>query len=194
MKKKLVLASESPFRKALMHQIGLSFTTAKPTVDEEDVKSRLDVDPKDLAQHLARAKAESLVTNFPESIIIGSDQVLLLSGEVLNKPQSKGEVIARLQQLQGKTHQLHTAISIFFDGHWKEETVIAELKMKPLNADQINKYYQLDQATDCAGGYKIECHGPLLFDSIQTSDYFSIIGLPLLSLVRILDDLGNSPL
>ena len=190
----LLLASESPFRKNLMKQIGLDFQSSKPLIKEHLLKAQLDVEPTELAAALAKAKAESLIPHARHSIIIGCDQVLLLNGRPLDKPSTAKQVTQRLQELQGQTHQLYTALAVYHEGQWSCETVVAEMEMRALSLAQIEKYYELDQTIGCAGGYKIESRGPLLFKSIETSDYYSIIGLPLLSLIRILSDLGNAPL
>lgn len=190
----IILASESPYRKNLMEQLGLSFLATKPLVDEEELKTQLNLDDVHLAQALAKAKAESLIKKYPESLIIGSDQVLILEGKALNKPHNKEEVIERLQQLQGKNHELHTALAVYYKGQWFEETVIAKLKMRALGPEEIESYYELDPAVGCAGGYKLESKGPLILESIQTDDHFSIIGLPIFSLVKILQSLHFSPL
>ena len=190
----IILASESPYRKSLMEQLGLPFTATKPLVDEEEVKKSLTVANNLLARALAKSKAESLIKTNPQSLIIGSDQVLILEGKVLNKPHSKEEVLERLHQLQGRQHELHTAIAVYYNGQWFEETVVAKLKMRALSPEDIETYYSMDPAIGCAGGYKLENKGPLLLESIQTEDHFSIIGLPLFSLVKILHGLGFSPL
>lgn len=190
----IVLASESPFRKQLMLQLGTNFETAKPLANEDLLKTKFKGPQTQLAEYLAKAKAESLLSLYPNSLIIGSDQVLLLNGEILNKPNSKEEVISRLNQLQGKTHELHTALAVYFQGNWESNTIVAELNMKPLTSNEIESYASLDLAIGCAGGYKIESKGPLLFNSIKTEDHFSIVGLPLLSLSKILNKFGFSPL
>ncbi|MCJ8277153.1 MAG: septum formation protein Maf [Bdellovibrionales bacterium] len=188
----IILASESPFRKNLMNQIGLEFEAARPLIDEDQMKDQ--ALPTDLPAFLAKAKAASLIETHPNSIIIGSDQVLILKGQVLNKPKTRDEVIERLEQLQGQTHTLHTGLAVYHQGQWDIETIIAEMAMRELSKDEIERYCDLDQAVGCAGGYKIESRGPLLFSSIKTEDHFSIIGLPLLSLTSILRKLGISPL
>ncbi len=182
----IILASLSPYRAQLLHQIGLKFKAQAPLIDEEESKKLFTGTHKKLAEYLAFEKAMSLQKKYPESTIIGSDQVLLFKNNVLSKPKTQEEVIERLSTLQGQTHTLVTALCVLSPQHKKIVSVEAHMTMYPLSPMQIQDYFEKDQAIGCAGGYKIESHGPLLFEKIQTEDYFSIIGLPLLSLIAIL--------
>ncbi len=182
----LILASASPYRAQLLQQVGLSFSAVSPQVDEEILKNKYQGPPQKLAEFLAYEKALSLADDYPESLIIGSDQVLLFGNKILSKPKSKTEVIERLTTLQGRTHWLLTAICLLEKGEKQSWTVEAQMTMHSLSPKEIEDYYLKDQALGCAGGYKIECSGPLLFEKIQTEDHYSIIGLPLLSLLSAL--------
>ena len=186
----LLLASTSPFRKKLLEDAGFRFKTQKPLVDEEELKNKSKAPLKELPLFLAKAKAESLVKDFPDHIIIGSDQVALLGDTLLNKPKTKDEAMDRLQELSGKTHELLTAIAVYCDGHWKTHTERASMTMTSLAPEEIVNYVERDLPIGCAGGYKIESLGITLFESIQTKDHHSIVGLPLLALTRFLRELG----
>lgn len=192
MSESIILASQSPFRKIQMQQLGFTFTCQSPDVDEREIESRWKGSLKDLPVHLSLQKAESIANQHPDSVVIGSDQMLIFNNQSFAKPHSAEECVERLQSLQGQTHELHTGLCVIRKGEIVTSTTIARLTMRPLSLSQIKKYVDLDQPIGCAGAYKIEQKGPLLFSKIETSDHSSIVGLPLLSLVSILDAWGIS--
>lgn len=186
----LVLASQSPYRQMLLKQVGIPFKAHPAQVDERQLESNFDGPIEKVAEHLSFKKAESLLSLFPDRPIVGSDQVLIFNGQTFPKPETKQDVIDRLKEMQGKTHQLSTGICLLYQGREYRNTVTADLKMHPLTESEIESYFNLDQPLGCAGGYMIEKHGPLLFESIQTKDHHSIIGLPILTLVSYLRETG----
>lgn len=190
----LILASESPFRKALLEKLGFEFTTAKPQIDERSLEDQFGGPINEVAQHLAVAKAKAVFKNNPDSVVIGSDQVLIFDNKTFPKPNSLDEAADRLIAMQGQTHELHTGLCVMKKDQVFQTTTVARMKMHSLTESEIRNYVDMDQPLGCAGGYKIELRGPLLFEKIETSDYDSIIGLPTLSLVSILRDWGISRL
>lgn len=183
---KIILASTSPYRKKLMEQLNIPFEQRAPTVDEDVLKKTAPVSIPDLPLYLARQKAESLVVKGSPDIVIGCDQMGLMSGMALNKPGSKDKAIEQLKKLQGKTHQLITSVAVQCAGKWELHTDITQLKMKPLTEAQIKKYVDLENPINCAGSYKIESLGLALFEDIETKDHTAIVGLPMMALCRIL--------
>ncbi len=141
----------------------------------------------DLPLFLAQKKAESLIHTFPQALIIGCDQMGLLGTLALNKAGTKDKAIAQLKKLQGKTHQLLTAMAVYCKGQWEYHTDITELTMRPLSDEQIRHYVDLENPLDCAGSYKIEGLGVSLFEKVQTKDPSAIVGLPLMGLTNILE-------
>lgn len=187
--KKLILASTSPYRRDLLQQLGLPFVAQKPLVDEEKEKdSRLK--PRALAEHLAFVKAKSLAA--PGSVVIGGDQLVAFDERILGKPHHRDGAIEQLLTMQGHTHELVTAICIIEDGIPYRHTDITRLQMKSLSREQVTRYVELDRPFDCAGSYKIEKHGMMLFEKILSEDFSAIQGLPLLALSHILKDRGYS--
>lgn len=184
----LILASTSPYRKAQLSQLGLPFTTQKPICDEDAEKKAWKSNIEDLALHLAIKKAQSLAS--PECTVIGGDQMVLFQGEILGKPGTKEKAIDQLSRLQGQTHSLITAISIAYKNQILNHVDVTQMHMKKLNSEQIQRYIGLDQPFDCAGSCKIEKHGIALFENIETKDFTSIQGLPLLALSKILGSIG----
>lgn len=189
--KSIVLGSTSPYRKALLERLGVSFEVAKPLADEENAKALLKkqgVTPLQLAQGLARIKAESLRQK--DAVIIGGDQLVHLNGQILGKPHTEEKAISQLSQMSGQTHEIITAVCLTLSERNIEFFNIARMKMKKLNLSEIKAYVQRDQPLDCAGSYKIEKNGRSLFEQIQCDDFTSIEGLPLIQLAEVLQTLG----
>ena len=185
--KQIVLASTSPYRKQQLETLGITFSCHKPLIDEEKEKDP-NLKAKDLALHLSLLKAKSLAKN--DQITIGGDQLVYFQGDILGKPGTKEKAKQQLQKMQGKTHELITALCVFNDLEPHSLLNITEIKIKPLSEQQIEHYIDLDNPIDCAGSYKIEKHGIQIIEEIRTSDFTAIQGLPLLSLSKKLTELG----
>ncbi len=186
--KNLVLASTSKYRQELLKQLGLPFEAQKPLIDEEKEKDPT-LAPRKLAERLAFLKAQSLKAE--GTVVIGGDQLVAHRGKVLGKPHTRERAIEQLLEMQNSKHELITAIYVF-DGNNKgiRYTDVTKLHMKQLSREQVERYVDLDQPLDCAGAYKIEKHGMMLFDKIESEDFSAIQGLPLLMLGKILKDSG----
>jgi septum formation protein len=163
-------------------------TTTKES--EEDAKESLKIlNPVELANELAYLKAKSLET--PEHCVLGGDQLVSFKGQILGKPQTENRAIEMLSSMQGDTHQLITSICLLFAGKKYNFTDIAQMKMKPLSYQQIKRYVDHDRPLDCAGSYKIESRGIVLFEEIQCSDFSAIQGIPLMKLAFLLENCGH---
>jgi len=184
---RIVLASESPYRKAQLTGLGLSFDTKKPLIDEEKEKVGFDT-PASMALGLAKLKALSLQA--PGQIVIGGDQLIDLNGIILGKPHNRERAISQLMEMQNRTHRILTALAVVTPDEVFEHLDITTLQMKKLTQGEIEKYIDLDLPLDCAGSYKIEKNGKHLFAKIESQDSSSIVGLPLLKLTEILQNLG----
>lgn len=183
----LILASTSPYRKMLLEARGLPFTAVAPQCDEDSLKDP-SLSGTALTQKLARAKAESLKNQFPNAFIIGSDQVLEFDGRIYGKPKTKEKALEQLKSLQGQTHRLITSLSLLGPHKQWLHTEVVTLTMHPWSEGELQKYIDADQPLDCAGSYKLEKRGLLLFKEIKADDYESIIGLPLIKLFSILKE------
>lgn len=184
---KLILGSTSPYRKELLQKLQIPFITAKPLVDEETEKKPR-FSPLELAQHLAKIKAQSLRKK--DALIIGGDQLIALDGVILGKPHTLENAEKQLFKMQNNTHELITAVHLCSENEDISFVNITRMKMKPLTTQQIQAYLKLDHPLDCAGSYKIEKHGIALMDSIETTDFTAIQGLPLLELAQHLQHFG----
>ncbi|MFB8340434.1 Maf-like protein [Brucella cytisi] len=185
---KLVLASKSPFRSALLKNAGIEFSTASADIDERAVEAPLyetGATPEEVAQVLAEAKALDVSEKNPGAVVIGCDQTLSLGDEIFHKPADMEAARRQLLKFSGKTHQLNSAVVLVKDGKtlWRHIS-IARMTMRDLDPGFVGRYLGRvgDVALSSVGAYQVEGPGIQLFDKIE-GDYFTIVGLPLLPLL-----------
>lgn len=189
----LILASQSPARRMMLENAGLTVKTEPAAIDEEAISDSLaagGASPRDIAAALAETKTARIAARHddPKTLVIGADQVLSLDGKVFHKPPTHDAALAQLQALQGRTHRLHSAACLGRSGSvvWRHVDE-ADLTMRPLSDAFIGAY--LDEvgvtATQSVGAYQIEGQGVQLFSRIAGS-HFTILGLPLLPLLEAL--------
>lgn len=189
--KPIVLASTSPYRRALLERLKLPFTVVAPHVDEDGAKRRI-AEPVELVRHLAREKARSLAQRFPAALIIGSDQAVDVDGQTLGKPGTPEAAVAQLIWLSGREHRIHTALAIHdaASGRTEEALDTHRVRLRGLTEAEIRSYVARDRPLDCAGSYRIESLGMALMERISGDDYTAVIGLPLTQVVALLGKLG----
>ena len=188
----LILASGSKSRARVLEAAGLAFIVEPPGLDEaamrQAVGGKESLSPHDVAEVLARAKAEAVSDLAPKAYVIGGDQVLALGDTIFSKPDSMEAARRQLLDLSGKTHTLHTAVAVATDGEtiWAE-TTIASLTMRKLSPEFIGRYLAAagEEVLSSVGAYQLESLGVQLFEKID-GDYFSILGLPLIPLLDTL--------
>ncbi len=188
----LILASESKSRARILEGAGLAFIVEPPGLDEsvmrQAVSGEKTLDPHDVAEVLARAKAEAVSELAPKAYVIGGDQVLALGQTIFTKPDSMEAARRQLLDLSGKTHTLHTAVTVATNGDtiWAE-TTMATLTMRRLSPEFIGRYLAAagEEVMGSVGAYQLESIGVQLFEKID-GDYFSILGLPLIPLLDTL--------
>ena len=185
---KLVLASKSPFRSALLKNAGIAFSTASADIDERAVEAPLyetGATPEEVAQVLAEAKALDVSEKSPDAVVIGCDQTLSLGDEIFHKPADMEAARRQLLKFSGKTHQLNSAVVLVKDGKtlWRHVS-IARMTMRDLDPGFVGLYLGRvgDTALSSVGAYQVEGPGIQLFEKIE-GDYFTIVGLPLLPLL-----------
>jgi septum formation protein len=186
---RLVLASTSPYRRALLQRLGLEFSVADPAVPEE---RRAGEAPQDMAKRLAEAKARVVASRFPGSLIIGSDQVAACGSEVLGKPLTHDNAIRQLRLLSGRDSVFHTAVCVHDtrDGHTGHRVVPCRVAFRKLDDATIERYLAREQPYDCAGSAKSEGLGIALIAKMENDDPTALIGLPLIALVDLLRERG----
>jgi septum formation protein len=182
---KLVLASTSAYRRQLLERFGIRFTVAAPDVDESPLPGET---PIDLANRLARAKAEVIAHRHPSSVVIGSDQVALFGREVIGKPGNPERCVEQLKMLSGQRLAFHTAVNLIQSdtGSNQSHLDITTVHFRKLSNDEIERYVARERPVNCAGGFKAEALGITLFDRIESQDPTALIGLPLIWLAAAL--------
>ncbi|MDP2120612.1 MAG: Maf-like protein [Hoeflea sp.] len=190
---RLVLASASPYRKALLANAGLSFDVEPARVDERAIEETLEgLDAEDTALILAEAKAQDVSGRNPGALVIGSDQTLSLDDRILHKPSDMEQARRRLLDLSGRSHALNSAVVLARDGEtlWRH-VAVARMTMRKLDPGFIGRHlaHVGDKALTSVGAYQFEGEGIQLFESFE-GDHFTIIGLPLLPLLATLRDMG----
>ncbi len=186
--RRIVLASTSRYRRALVERLEIPFECIAPDVDERAVT----LPPRELARHLSKAKAEAVARVAPDAIIIGSDQVACVDGEILHKPGTVERAEAQLRRLAGRSHELITGVCIIdaSSGACREHLDVHRITLRALSDAEIRNYVARDQPLDCGGSYKVEGLGISLMAQIAGEDFTAITGLPLLAVVRMLGELN----
>lgn len=189
----LVLASTSRYRRELLSRLGLPFTVVAPDVDETPHPGE---PPSQTALRLAEAKARAVAKEFPDSLIIGSDQVLMLEHEQLGKPGDFAHAFAQLKKMQGKSMVFHTALCLLNsrNGRVQVRDVPTMIYLRALTDAQIESYLHKEQPYDCAGSARSEGLGIALIARYETADPNALIGLPLIALTEMLGNEGVDPL
>ncbi|WP_205679137.1 Maf family protein [Aquisphaera insulae] len=185
----LVLASTSPYRRELLARLGIPFRCVPPPFDESAFP-REGLAPRALAERLAEEKARSVAAIEPDAVVIGSDQLVAIDGEVLGKPGTPDRAIDQLARLSGRTHELLTAVVVTSAGGVERYLDRTRMTMRALDRAAIERYVAADRPLDCAGSYRLEDRGIALFEAIEGEDYTAIVGLPLIRLVTTLRGLG----
>jgi septum formation protein len=188
----LILASSSKSRAKLLEAAGLAFIVEPPGIDESAMRQAVAggeaLAPHDVAEVLARAKAEAVSEVALKAHVIGGDQVLAFGDVIMSKPESMEAARRQLLDLSGKTHTLHTSVAVATNGEtiWADTTV-AILTIRKLSPEFIGRYLAAagEEVLSSVGAYQIESIGVQLFEKID-GDYFSILGLPLIPLLDTL--------
>jgi len=185
----LVLASTSPYRRALLERLGLVFDTLSPQVDESRLSGET---PEQLVRRLAEAKARAGAVHFPDALIIGSDQVAVCDEDILGKPGDHAAAGKQLARLSGRRVRFCTGLCLYDAraDRARVDMVPFDVVFRVLDAGQIERYLQREQPYDCAGSFKSEGLGISLFEALQGDDPNALIGLPLIRLVSWLNEAG----
>lgn len=185
----LVLASTSPYRKAILEKLQIEFSTIAPSVDESALAGE---SPEQLVARLAEAKAKAAADQFSNALIIGSDQVAVVDGKIMGKPGNHDNAVAQLKRLSGKRIIFLTGLCVYntISHRTQVEVVPFSVIFRELNETQIEHYLQREQPYNCAGSFKSEGLGIALFERLEGDDPNTLIGLPLIRLIHMLESEG----
>ena len=189
MPQQLVLASTSPFRKQLLEKLHLQFVTDKPNVDETPLAGETAMQ---LVERLAIAKAQALAPIYEDALLIGSDQVCVNDGKILGKPGNFENAFEQLKAASGKTITFYTGLALVNTKTGNVQSLIEpfSVQFRELTDAMIENYLNKEQPFNCAGSFKSEGYGIALFESLEGKDPNSLIGLPLISLIKMLEAQG----
>ena len=182
---KLVLASTSAYRRTLLERLSIPFEVASPNIDESPLTGE---QPDATAERLAAEKARAVAADWPNALIIGSDQVAHLGSQIFGKPGTEARAIAQLQQMSGQTVMFHTALALLNtqSGHLQVEGIPTRVRFRTLSNAEIQRYVVKERPLDCAGSAKSEGLGISLLEALSGDDPTALIGLPLIALSRML--------
>jgi septum formation protein len=187
--RQLILASTSLYRRELLGRLRIPFEVAAPQVDETPLPGEA---PRSLALRLALAKAQAVAVQFPQAVVIGSDQVADLDGQPLGKPGQHDRAVAQLQSMRGRVVIFQTAVSVVCQASGFADTQLASVKVqfRELSDAEIEAYLQAEEPYDCAGSAKSEGLGIALLDQIDNDDPTALVGLPLIRTCQMIRAAG----
>ena len=183
---RLILASTSPFRRQLMEKLGLPFETVAPQIDESRQPGEA---PGALVKRLAEQKAAAVAAEYPDALIIGSDQVACLDDQVLGKPGNHQGAVDQLRLASGRMVEFLTGLCLLNSATGRRQLICEPFRVyfRKLNDQQINQYLERERPYNCAGSFKSEALGIALFSKLEGEDPNSLIGLPLIHLIAMLE-------
>jgi len=186
---KLILASSSPFRRELLSRLMIPFEVVVPDVDETPHQHE---SPQALVERLAILKAQTVASKHADALVIGSDQVAVHNGEIVGKPLTHERAVDQLKSASGKTVLLYTGLALVnsTSGRVQSEVVPFGVTFRALTELQIQTYLRKEQPYHCAGSVKSEGLGVALLERFEGEDPATLIGLPLIRLIRMLENEG----
>jgi septum formation protein len=183
---RVILASQSPRRRELLSLVGIAHDVQPADIDESYLTGER---PRDHAERLARGKAEVIAAREPEAVVIGSDTIVVVDGDVLGKPVDANDAVRMLARLAGRSHVVITAVAVAWRGETRSALEEVGVTFHPLSRAEIDAYIATGEPMDKAGAYGIQGYGATIVARVD-GDYFAVMGLPLQRLVRVLDALG----
>lgn len=186
-----ILASSSPYRREVLGRLGRNFAVASPDIDESPRPAE---SADALVARLAESKARAVAAGRASGLIIGSDQVSERDGTILGKPGDAATAREQLRGASGRTVTFHTGLALV-DAATSEAQVAVDhtrVRFRDLSDAMIERYVAAENPVDCAGGFKSEGLGVVLFDAIEGEDPAALVGLPLIRLVRMLEAAGET--
>ena len=189
MQQTIILASSSPYRRELLAKLGLEFTWQSPAIDESHKAGE---SPEELVTRLAQEKALAIGRDHGNALIIASDQVAVLNGQILGKPGNHANAVKQLSAASGQPVKFLTSLALLnsSNGRIQVEVVPFTVHFRQLTDNDIENYLQKERPYNCAGSFKSEALGIALFERLEGDDPNTLIGLPLIRLVKMLKNEG----
>ncbi|MCX8639614.1 septum formation inhibitor Maf [Gilliamella sp. B3172] len=190
---KIILASTSLSRKKVLEKLAIPFECVPPVCDETPLPGE---SAEQLVVRLAKLKAQSLVAKYPNSLIIGSDQVGVLNDQIVGKPHTVENARIQLKKSSGNTFYFFTGMTVIDTQSMQSTTICEPFKVtfRQLTDAEIDAYIAKEMPLQCAGSFKCDELGITLFDKLEGNDINSLIGLPLITLNKIMIKMGHNPL
>ena len=182
---RVILASQSPRRRDLLTLVGITHDVQPADIDETYLAGEK---PAPHAERLARGKCAVIAQREPEALVIGSDTIVVVDGDVLGKPANEGDAAHMLRRLSGRTHIVITAVAVEWRGETRSAVEEVSVTFHSLSDDDIAAYIATREPMDKAGAYGIQGYGATIVERVD-GDYFAVMGLPLQLLVRVLREL-----
>lgn len=183
----IVLASGSPRRKQLLEMLRIPFRVIAPDVDEHVLPQEK---PDAYVTRLSRAKAEAVAPRAPGEVILAADTTVVLGGKIFEKPRSPQHAVEMLEQLQGKTHEVLTAVAVAENGRLEQALDVSRVTFRPNDRRTLEEYVATGEPLDKAGAYAIQGLGAPLIERVE-GDFFGVMGLPLRLALDLLAKFGR---
>lgn len=181
---RVILASQSPRRRQLLALIGVEHEVRPANLDETQFPGEA---PRQHAERLAREKASAFQAS--DAVVVGSDTIVVVDGDVLGKPRDAAHAREMLRRLSGRRHEVMTALAVAWRGRVESAVEEVDVTFHPLTDDDIDRYIATGEPMDKAGAYGIQGYGATIVASVD-GDYFAVMGLPLQRFVRLLERVG----
>jgi septum formation protein len=181
---RVILASASPRRRELLTLAGIAHEVWPANIDES---YKLGETPREHAERLAREKAATI--DAPHAVVVGSDTIVVVDGDVLGKPRDRAHAADMLRRLSGRSHLVMTGVAVRWEGRMVSELVEVGVTFRALSEDDVQRYIDTGEPMDKAGAYGIQGFGATIVDRVD-GDYFAVMGLSLARLVALFRQLG----
>ena len=185
---RVILASQSPRRRELLTLVGITHEVQPADIDETPWP---DEAPIPHTERLATAKAQVIASRNPEALVIAADTIVVIDGAILGKPGNEADAHAMLRRLSGRTHEVCTAMAVAIGDQVQSEVVRVQVRFRALDDDTIARYVQTGEPMDKAGAYGIQGYGATIVEHIE-GDYFAVMGLSLVTVVRLAEQMDVS--
>ncbi len=183
----IVLASGSPRRKQLLEMLRIPFRVIAPDVDEHVLPGE---QPDAYVTRLSRGKAQAVLPRAPGDVILAADTTVVLDGTIFEKPTSPANAVAMLEQLQGRTHEVLTAVAVAENGRLEQALDVSRVTFRPIDRQTLEAYVATGEPLDKAGAYAIQGLGAPLIERVE-GDFFGVMGLPLRLALDLLAKFGR---